>query len=671
MLLETRKFLLDEARSSPALLSDLAGLEEYVAESYDSRSFIELLQNADDAGSSRFVIKRFGQYLFVANDGRQFSQKDLESLCRSAASTKSRGNSIGYRGIGFKSVVGLAKTIYLISGELEVLFSKDKTALDIPQAARVPLIRIPHPIAKIELDAFSNSLNILKDKGFTTFFVFNDLLANAIDNEFSNFDPSSLLFLRNIKHLELHTDTETNITVCREALDSRFKSIKLASSEAISEWIITESNQVAIAFGMENDVIKKLDERSAVVHAFLPTLESTGLAIKIHGDISTDPSRTRVVLDERTILGIEEITTLVLDIIGDAISSKPIPYALGMFSALIPLSDPRLARFHKKSFKTVFFNSLEEKAKTRFENWFCRPKWINSVDFELMAQSLNIKVIPRQLDVLDGANSFFRFLNVKEVDFIKLLKSFSNVEFSIHGAVEIISELVARHTTKQIDIKDINVEWRIWQVNGKRLSLIDAKNSNLALDNDFKDLIVEKSVGESGIRRLITALTNQNTAAILLPEQAVPVKHIVAGNTLSTSKMPAFVVNPLSLKRWRGAEEQVLNILGSQGYLVEDVSRQNIGYDLLCTTKNGEEFYIEVKFVSAPNVPFTLTSNEEAVARQKGTNYKLAIVCQIGNFLEVAFIDNPVQQLNFTRQCRQWVWECSDYPYQPLRFPLE
>jgi hypothetical protein len=44
MLHEVRRPLLEEARRSPSLLSDLAGLEQDVAESYDSRSFVELLQ---------------------------------------------------------------------------------------------------------------------------------------------------------------------------------------------------------------------------------------------------------------------------------------------------------------------------------------------------------------------------------------------------------------------------------------------------------------------------------------------------------------------------------------------------------------------------------------------------------------------------------------------------
>ena len=90
MLNEVRRPLLEEARRSPSLLSDLAGLEQYVAESYDSRSFIELLQNADDAGASRFLVQRTADFLIVANDGRRFSRTDFESLCRSAASSKAR-----------------------------------------------------------------------------------------------------------------------------------------------------------------------------------------------------------------------------------------------------------------------------------------------------------------------------------------------------------------------------------------------------------------------------------------------------------------------------------------------------------------------------------------------------------------------------------------------------
>ena len=53
---EVRQNLLIEAKASPNLLSDLAGLENYISESYHNRSFIELLQNADDAKATKFKI---------------------------------------------------------------------------------------------------------------------------------------------------------------------------------------------------------------------------------------------------------------------------------------------------------------------------------------------------------------------------------------------------------------------------------------------------------------------------------------------------------------------------------------------------------------------------------------------------------------------------------------
>ena len=56
---DLRDSLIKEAKNSPMLLSDLAGLEAYVSESYNSRSFIELLQNADDAGSTKFYVKHY------------------------------------------------------------------------------------------------------------------------------------------------------------------------------------------------------------------------------------------------------------------------------------------------------------------------------------------------------------------------------------------------------------------------------------------------------------------------------------------------------------------------------------------------------------------------------------------------------------------------------------
>ena len=102
IILEIQASFVREAVSSPLLLSDLASMEKYISESYQGRSLIELLQNADDALSSKFSIVRVNKTTYIiANNGRDFNDDDVISICRSGASTKQRkSSSIGFRGIG-------------------------------------------------------------------------------------------------------------------------------------------------------------------------------------------------------------------------------------------------------------------------------------------------------------------------------------------------------------------------------------------------------------------------------------------------------------------------------------------------------------------------------------------------------------------------------------------
>ena len=675
MLHEVREMLLEEARRSPSLLSDLAGLEQYVAESYDSRSFVELLQNADDAGASRFVIQRTGDFLIVANDGRCFTRSDFESLCRSAASSKSRGASIGYRGIGFKSVVSFARTIHLISGELAATFSRERTAKDVPLATRVPLVRIPHSLESADRSKFSAALDGLLNDGLSTAFVFDHLLAGGIENEFASFDSTSLLFLRNVRHVELRTSTEEVITVRRKAIDARTRSIRLTSGDGNSQWLVIELNGVAVAFRREAKGITRLTEREAVVHAFLPTLEPTGLGVKIHGDISTDPSRTRIVFDDRTNAVLTSIAALVVTLLEEGLSGNTLPYAAGMIAALVPSSDPRMASFQRRSFKTELFVAIQCSAKGRFDDLRFRPTWLNAVDFEMLSDTAGIMIVPRNLEGIEGLQSLLRFLGAKEATFDELSPALRTSSVTVPGAAELVAQLTQRHATKQIDATQVKQEWRLWPVGSKVLSFEQATAALCPLDHDFVDLLVEKSRAGAEAHRLIEAISDATTARALLPDDRISPNGQANVQSASLSagmtQQNGVPVQRLSLKRWRSAEQQVLSLLTALGWTVEDVSRQNVGYDIEGRTPDGERSFIEVKSIDYPGQPFTLTSNEEAVARQKGNQYQLAIVRQTGDFLEVAFIRDPIQHLKLTRQCRQWVWECGEYTFNPQRFPIE
>ena len=142
-------------------------------------------------------------------------------------------------------------------------------------------------------------------------------------------------------------------------------------------------------------------------------------------------------------------------------------------------------------------------------------------------------------------------------------------------------------------------------------------------------------------------------------------------------QQPGLDANPqigepgITLKRWRGAEQRVLELLRVWGWQVEDVSLQKLGYDIEGRTPEGEDAFVEVKSIDSPSQAFTLTSNEEAVAREKGPAYRLALVRLTNTHLEVSLVSDPIRQLKFTRQYRQLVWECAAYEFVPRRYPLE
>ena len=666
LLSSIRKQLLDEAVQSPALLSDLAGLENYIAESYDARSFVELLQNADDAGASRFAVQRAGDLMLVANDGREFSQADFESLCRSAASSKHRGTSIGYRGIGFKSVVGFAKVIHIFSGELEATFSRELTAQAIPQATRVPLVRIPHPLEPNLRTQLADMLDRLRDDGFKTVFVFTDLIASGIEAEFAAFDATSLLFLRHIRQVELKSGIEAIVTVRREVVDSRTCSIRLASSEGVTKWTVIDRDCIALAFVHDEAGIARLEERLATVHAFLPTLETTGFPFKVNGDISTDPSRTRIIMDERTATGINFVAGAIVDLVAECLNAASTQTDAKLLAALMPLSDPRMAGFQRRGFKTELYSAIKREANERFRDFLCRPQWLNAVDFSKLMEASGVKAVPRNLETVEGLSGFLKFLGAREATLKDFSAALAQTAPSLAGAAEIVTHLTNLHATKQIEAGAIEADWKLWPVEETPLSLDEAKGESKPLSESFTDLIAEKSGTGTELPRMLESLTDASTATTLVPGKSL-VPH-QPDDAVASVKMAN---QQFSLKRWRGAEQQVLAVLEAWGWKVEDVSRQNIGYDIEGRTPEGEEVCVEIKSIDYPGQAFTLTSNEEAVARVKGDAYRLALVRQSDTHLEIAFIRNPASQLKLTRQCRQWVWECAGYDFSPERFAIE
>jgi hypothetical protein len=292
--------LLNEVLAAPGLLKELAGIESLISETYLNRVQYELLQNSDDAGATEVVITFTPKGTATwANDGRPFTAEDLESLCRSAVSTKTRGDAIGYRGIGFKSVAAACERVDVTSDDATFTFSRHDTEklLHLRGFAShndVPMIRIPTSVELVQAS---------RGASFTMHGCRVQLDVN----------PLALLFLRNIRRVTLVDDAGNRSSARCTKIGS---TACLETNGVVAEFELREGNKSLVGIPL-NDSALALVRSKGMLACFLPLNDEIGLPIIVSGDLLTDPSRSHAVLeDPTTIKVLEDAASLVAGILG-------------------------------------------------------------------------------------------------------------------------------------------------------------------------------------------------------------------------------------------------------------------------------------------------------------------------------------------------------------------
>ena len=120
---EARK-LWDQLEANPALAGPWHQLFRQVQSPRHVLS--ELLQNTDDAGAT-WVKTRInnGVFEFIHN-GEDFNEETLRSLCQFGFSNKRHLHTIGFRGVGFKSIFSLGPRVEIITPTLSFAFDKKR-----------------------------------------------------------------------------------------------------------------------------------------------------------------------------------------------------------------------------------------------------------------------------------------------------------------------------------------------------------------------------------------------------------------------------------------------------------------------------------------------------------------------------------------------------------------
>lgn len=686
IIMDIQKSFMKEAVNSPLLLSDLANMEKYISESYHGRSLIELLQNADDAQATKFLIKKTSQNVYIiANNGRKFNNGDVLSICRSGASTKQRkGNSIGFRGIGFKSIVNYAQCVHLISGEIELSFSKELTKELLGDNSNVPLIRIPHAFK--DYNNYKSSIRDLIEEGYNTVFIF-EVNSDALSVEMDEFASTTMLFLQNIKEISFSFDSKiVNFKINREKnKDMQLAVINFQNQN--STWLISsDNNRCSIAFQI-NDNLKavKMEKSDSVVHSFMPTKDYTGMPIKFNGDFSTDPSRTKIVIDDETLAATKNCVKILTEMIINIVSSENDEN--GIIGLLVgDIEKDALSAFRTERISDIIINELQDsfinnfKIKlnaSQYEKFYVQPAWLDFNDFVKICQENNILGFGDDIKrKIPNIVHFLKNVGFEELSLEIAISKSKDLDYSIESRAKIFAEIVKKYRFGFNDNdKNLILEANLLEFETGCKS-ISAANESDKLLAAFYTMLLDLIDDEKDLLWLLKKfnLYNDSTGTFSINDKA-----LMKNNDISTSQDSKIgsltelfegenITHNISFKekhifqKWRSVEENVAISFENMRNVVKvtDVSKSNLGYDLEVQWKDKIN-YIEVKSVNNLGDSFSMTNNEYATATEYGDNYALVIAEQSDDTMKMCIINNPISKLNLFKRVTRWEWVCNEY----------
>ncbi len=169
-----------------------------------TRYVYELLQNAEDekATESRIYVSK--KRAKIVHNGEPFTSEDIRNLCY-AASKKDPNESIGYLGVGFRSVFPITDKPEIYSGHYSFRFDKEECMKEFGESSLYYFY--PHWIEQpTEIVGPQKTTIILPFKTEENFHMTTEQLEKL--------GPDSLLFLRHIESIIIRNEENNESRVC-------------------------------------------------------------------------------------------------------------------------------------------------------------------------------------------------------------------------------------------------------------------------------------------------------------------------------------------------------------------------------------------------------------------------------------------------------------------------
>ena len=270
--------------------------ENQIVADYNGRQILELMQNADDAGSDiiHIEIDKTNQTLCISNKGDAFDLGGIESLMFPGISTKNKAEFIGNKGLGFRSILNWVDSVTILTREVSVSFSRKSTEeFFIDHLANEPSIkdRVAQEIRKNKITqdtlpiatlAFPEITDEVADSQYTTQIklVYNKNEEPAIEAQLSSISEETLLFLPHCTKVVLVKNGQLVLDLNKTT--EADGSIKVGSKS----WkVLTKTNLEFNEKVRFNYTIAWQDDLSdeGMFYTYFPTDVTIGLPCLIHG----------------------------------------------------------------------------------------------------------------------------------------------------------------------------------------------------------------------------------------------------------------------------------------------------------------------------------------------------------------------------------------------------
>jgi len=197
-----------------------------------TRYVYELLQNAEDAKAKEFRIYISKKRIKIVHDGSVFTEDDVRNVCY-AISKKDPNETIGYLGVGFRSVFTVTDKPEIYSEKYMFRFDKEKCLREFGDDSSFYFYpyRIERRTESIDL----------KKTTFILPFKSEEFFDKSIE-QLEKLGTHSLLFFRNIKSISIHNEEDGSTQICNITPMSDLKPLSNNENIKIGKYLLVEGS---------------------------------------------------------------------------------------------------------------------------------------------------------------------------------------------------------------------------------------------------------------------------------------------------------------------------------------------------------------------------------------------------------------------------------------------